>query len=280
MQTVTLNNGVVMPQLGFGVFQVEENICEQCVIDAIDSGYRLIDTAASYMNEEGVGRALKKSGVPRNELFVTTKLWIQDKGYEQTKVAFESSLKKLQLDYLDLYLIHQPFGDVYGAWRAMEYLYREGKIRAIGVSNFLPDRLVDLILHNELCPTINQVEVNPFIQQIESHEIMKKYNVQIEAWAPFGEGRNNMFQNEILTALAKKYQKSVAQIILRWMIQRGVVVIPKSTHKERMIENLDVFNFELEDEDMAQILSLDTKKSLFFSHTDPAMVEWLSGRKI
>jgi len=241
MQNIILNNGVEMPILGFGVYQITDaKECEQCVYDALMAGYRLIDTAAAYLNEEAVGRAIKRSGVPREELFITTKLWIQDAGYERTKKAFEKSLKKLQLDYLDLYLIHQPFGDVYGSWRAMEELYREGKIRAIGVSNFQMDRLVDLILHNEVVPAINQIETHPFCQQIESAKLMKEYNVQIESWGPFAEGRNNMFQNEVLLSLAEKYSKSVAQVILRWLIQRGVVAIPKSVHKERIIENFNI----------------------------------------
>lgn len=244
------------------------------------AGYRSIDTAASYLNEEAVGRAIKHSGVPREELFITTKLWIQDAGYESTKKAFEKSLKRLQLDYLDLYLIHQPFGDVYGSWRAMEELYSEGKIRAIGVSNFQMDRLVDLIVHNEVVPAVNQIETNPFCQQIESAKLMNENNVQIESWAPFAEGRNNMFQNEVLVSLAEKYNKSVAQVILRWLTQRDVVVIPKSVHKERIIENFNIFDFELSQEDMERIATLDTKKSCFFSHNDPEIVKWLSNRHL
>lgn len=280
MQNIILNNGVEMPILGFGVYQIADaKECEQCVYDAIMAGYRLIDTAAAYLNEEAVGRAIKHSGVPREELFITTKLWIQDAGYESAKRAFEKSLKRLQLDYLDLYLIHQPFGDVYGSWRAMEELYREGKIRAIGVSNFQMDRLVDLILHNEVVPAINQIETHPFCQQIESAKLMKEYNVQIESWGPFAEGRNNMFQNEVLLSLAEKYSKSVAQVILRWLIQRGVVAIPKSVHKERIIENFNIFDFKLSQEDMEKIASLDTKKSSFFSHNDPEIVKWLGTAK-
>jgi diketogulonate reductase-like aldo/keto reductase len=280
MQNIILNNGVEMPILGFGVYQIADaKECEQCVYDAIMAGYRLIDTAAAYLNEEAVGRAIKHSGVPREELFITTKLWIQDAGYESAKRAFEKSLKRLQLDYLDLYLIHQPFGDVYGSWRAMEELYREGKIRAIGVSNFQMDRLVDLILHNEVVPAINQIETHPFCQQIESAKLMKEYNVQIESWGPFAEGRNNMFQNEVLLSLAEKYSKSVAQVILRWLIQRGVVAIPKSVHKERIIENFNIFDFKLSQEDMEKIASLDTKKSSFFSHNDPEIVKWLDTAK-
>ncbi|GER66835.1 2,5-diketo-D-gluconic acid reductase [Weizmannia acidilactici] len=280
MQKVTLNNGVEMPILGFGVYQIEDaDQCEQAVYDALMTGYRLIDTAAAYMNEEAVGRAIKRSGVPRKELFVTTKLWIQDAGYESAKKAFAKSLEKLQLDYLDLYLIHQPFNDYYGAWRAMEELYREGKIRAIGVSNFQMDRLVDLISHNEVVPAVNQIETHPFCQQIESEKVMKEYNVQIESWGPFAEGRNNMFQNEVLVSLAEKHNKSVAQVILRWLTQRGVVAIPKSVHKERIIENFNIFDFELDKEDMEKIAALDTKQSVFFSHRDPEIVKWLTNVK-
>ncbi|MHA6533515.1 aldo/keto reductase [Paenibacillus sp. BAC0078] len=273
MKNVILNNGLEMPILGFGVYQIADaNECEQCVYDAIMAGYRLIDTAAAYRNEEAVGRAIKRSGVPREELFITTKLWVQDAGYESTKKAFAKSLARLQLDYLDLYLIHQPFGDVHGSWRAMEELYREGKIRAIGVSNFQMDRLADLMVHNEVVPAVNQVETHPFCQQVESGSYMKENHVQIESWGPFAEGRNNMFQNEVLVSLAEKHKKSVAQVILRWMIQRDVVVIPKSVHKARIIENFEVFDFELSSEDMEQIAALDTKKSVFFSHNDPAIV--------
>jgi len=239
MQKVILNNGVEMPVLGFGVFQItDQHECEQCVYDAIAAGYRLIDTAASYLNEEAVGRAIKRSGVTREELFITTKLWVQDTGYERTKKAFERSLERLQLDYLDLYLIHQPFGDVYGSWRAMEELYHEGKIRAIGVSNFHPDRLIDLIIHNSVVPAVNQVETHPFNQQIESAQLMKENHVQLESWAPFAEGKNDLFQNEVLISIAEKHKKSVAQVVLRWLTQREIVVIPKSVHKERIIENL------------------------------------------
>ncbi|TWE08659.1 diketogulonate reductase-like aldo/keto reductase [Neobacillus bataviensis] len=281
MQKVTLNNSVEMPILGFGVYQIQDaNQCEQSVYDAIMAGYRLIDTAASYLNEEAVGRAIKRSGVPREELFITTKLWVQDTGFESTKKAFAKSLERLQLDYLDLYLIHQPFGDVYGSWRAMEELYREGKIRAIGVSNFQNDRLVDLIIHNEITPAVNQVETHPFCQQIESAKLMKEHHVQIESWGPFAEGRKNMFQNEVLVLLAEKYNKSVAQVILRWLTQREVVVIPKSVHKERIIENFDIFDFELSQEDMETIATLDTNKSLFFSHNDPEIVKWIGTRKL
>lgn len=279
METKTLNNGVEMPVLGFGVYQVEESVCEQCVSDAIAAGYRSIDTASAYMNERAVGRAIRRSGVPRGELFVTTKLWVQDAGYESTRRAFAESLERLQLDYLDLYLIHQPFGDVYGSWRAMEELYCEGKIRAIGVSNFQPDRLVDLILHNEVVPAVNQVETHPFCQQIEAAAVMAAEGVQIESWAPFAEGRNNLFGNEVLVSLAAKYRKSVAQVVLRWLIQRGVIVIPKSVHPERMAENIDVFDFCLAPEDMNLIATLDTERSCFLSHRDPETVKWLGTMK-
>ena len=277
MKNVTLNNGIQMPVLGFGVYQITDPAeCEQAVYDALMAGYRLIDTAAAYKNEEAVGKAVIKSGIPRDELFITTKLWIQDTGYDSTKKAFEESLKKLQTDYLDLYLIHQPFGDIYSSWRAMEDLYNEGKIRAIGVSNFLPDRLLDLILHNKITPAVNQVETHPFLQQIENAKFMKENNVQIESWAPFAEGKNNIFQNEILLSIAGKYNKSVAQIILRWLTQRDIVVIPKSVRKERIIENFDIFDFELSKEDMEKIVTLNTDQSSFFSHRDPEMVRFLS----
>ncbi|RLQ94527.1 aldo/keto reductase [Falsibacillus albus] len=281
MQKVILNNGVEMPILGFGVYQIQdEKECEQAVYEAIKAGYRLIDTAASYLNEEAVGKAIKRIGVPREELFITTKLWVQDTGYEPTKKAFEKSLERLQLDYLDLYLIHQPFGDVYGSWHAMEELYREGKVRAIGVSNFYPDRLTDLIIHNDVVPAVNQVETHPFNQQIESAKLMKENNVQIESWGPFAEGKNNMFQNEILASIAEEHNKSVAQVVLRWLTQRGVVAIPKSVHKERIIENFNIFDFELREEEMERIAALDTKQSLFFSHQDPEMVKWIGTRKL
>ncbi|MEF3353281.1 aldo/keto reductase [Paenibacillus sp. GYB006] len=281
MQKVTLNNGVEMPILGFGVFQIADpKECEQSVYDAITAGYRLIDTAASYGNEESVGRAIKRSGVAREDLFITTKLWVQDTGYERTKKAFEKSLERLQLDYLDLYLIHQPFGDVYGSWRAMEELYSEGKVRAIGVSNFQPDRLIDLIIHNDVTPAVNQVETHPFNQQMVSAKFMKENNVQIQSWGPFAEGKNNLFQNEILLSIAEKYNKSVAQVVLRWLTQREVVVIPKSVHKERMVENFNIFDFKLNEEDMELITTLDTKQSLFFSHNDPEMVKWIGTRKL
>jgi diketogulonate reductase-like aldo/keto reductase len=280
MQNVLLNNGVEMPILGFGVFQINDlDVCERSVLDALQAGYRLLDTAAVYMNEEAVGKAIKRSGVTREELFITTKLWIQDAGYEKTKKAFEKSLKRLQLDYLDLYLIHQPFGDVYGAWRAMEEIYKEGKVRAIGVSNFQPDRLMDLIMHNKVVPAVNQIETHPFCQQVETQKFLKENNVQIESWGPFAEGRNNLFTNEILVSLAGKYKKSSAQIVLRWLIQRGVVVIPKSVHKERIIENFDVFDFEISSEDMNVIAALDKKESSFLDHRNPETVKWMGGAK-
>ena len=279
MEHRILNNGVEMPVLGFGVYQVEETVCEQCVCDAIAAGYRSIDTASAYLNERAVGRAIRRSGVPREELFITTKLWVQDAGYESTKRAFAKSLERLQLDYLDLYLINQPFGDVYGSWRAMEELYREGAVRAIGVSNFQPDRLVDLILHNEVVPAVNQVETHPFCQQTEAAAVMASEGVQIESWAPFAEGRNNLFGNGTLVSLAAKYRKSVAQVVLRWLIQRGVVVIPKSVRPERMAENIAVFDFHLAPEDMDLIATLDTRRSCFLSHRDPETVKWLGTMK-
>jgi len=281
MKYVTLNNGVEMPILGFGVFQVPDPAeCERAVIDAADVGYRLFDTAQSYMNEEAVGRGLKASGVARDELFVTTKLWIEDTGYEKTKAAFQRSLDKLQLDYLDLYLIHQPFGDVYGSWRAMEELLAEGRVRAIGVSNFAPDRLLDLLLHNEVVPAINQIETNPFCQQVEANELMKAEGVQIESWAPFAEGKNDLFTNELLAGIAAAHGKSIAQVVLRWLIQRDVIAIPKSVRKERMAENFAIWDFELTADDMAAIATLDQACSMFFSHRDPAMVRWLGTRKL
>lgn len=281
MQYITLNNGVEMPILGFGVFQISDPAeCEKAVVEAIQSGYRLIDTAASYKNEDAVGNAIKKSGVDRKELFITTKLWIQDLGYEKTKAAFQKSLDLLQLDYLDLYLIHQPYGDIFGSWKAMRELLEEGKIRAIGVSNFHPDRVMDLIVNSGFTPAVNQVETHPFDQQIDNQVFLQENNVQIESWGPFAEGRNDMFQNEVLVALGKKYNKSVAQVILRWLTQRGVVVIPKSVRKERMVENFDIFDFELAADDMEAIVALDTKESLFFDHRDPNMVKWLGEMKL
>jgi 2,5-diketo-D-gluconate reductase A len=274
--SITLNNGVKMPLLGFGVFQVPDlEECERSVSEALQAGYRLIDTAAAYGNEEAVGSAIKRGSVPREELFVTTKLWISDTGYESTKQAFERSLQRLQLDYLDLYLIHQPFGDVYGSWRAMQELYRAGRIRAIGVSNFQPDRIMDLIVHNEVIPAVNQIETHPFNQQIETQKFLQENGVQIESWGPFAEGKNNLFANEILVSIAGKYNKSVAQVVLRWLTQRGVVAIPKSVRQERIVENFNIFDFELSPEDMDAIATLDTKTSLFFDHRDPEVVKRL-----
>jgi len=281
VQTVKLNNGVEIPILGFGVFQITDlNECERSVVDAIQTGYSHIDTAASYQNEEAVGRGIKRSGVARENLFITTKLWIQRNGYEGTLRAFENSLMRLQLNYIDLYLIHQPFGDVYGEWRAMENLYHQGKVRAIGVSNFPPDRIMDLMIHNNITPAVNQIEVNPFQQQIDTQKFFQDNNVQVEAWAPFAEGRNNIFQNELLLSIAAKHKKSVAQVILRWLVQRGIIALSKSTHKERMIENISVFDFELSAEDVAAITTLDTKTSSFFDHRNPDMVKWLGSRKL
>lgn len=281
MKKIKLNNGVEMPILGFGVFQIPDAAeCEKCVIDAIETGYRLIDTAASYMNEEAVGKAIKHGGISREKLFITTKLWVQDTGYENTKKAIEKSLKRLQLDYLDLYLIHQPYGDVFGSWRAMEELYEQGKIKAIGVSNFQPDRIMDFIVRNKVAPAINQVETHPFNQQIENQQFLQENNVQLESWGPFAEGRNNLFQNEILKSIGEKYNKSIAQVVLRWLIQRNVVVIPKSIRKERMEENVNIFDFELGEQDMEIIKSLDTNKSLFFDHRDPSIVKWMGERKL
>lgn len=281
METVKLNNGVEMPILGFGVFQVPDLAeCERSVLDAIDTGYRLIDTAAAYQNEEAVGNAIKKSGLAREELFITTKLWIQSNGYQDTKKAFEVSLKKLQLDYLDLYLIHQPFGDVYGAWRAMEELYKEGKIRAIGVSSFQPDRLIDLIIHNEIVPAVNQIETHPFHQQIQTQQFLEENNVQIQSWGPFAEGKNGLFENELLASIGQKYNKTIAQVVVCWLTQRGVIAIPKSVRKERIAENLNIFDFQLSAQDMDAIKSLDTNASSFFDHRDPNMVKWLGERKL
>jgi 2,5-diketo-D-gluconate reductase A len=281
MQKVTLNNGVEMPILGFGVFQVTDlDECERSVLDAIDTGYRLLDTAASYGNEEAVGRAIEKSGIARGELFVTTKLWVQDADYESAKQAFKRSLDKLRLDYLDLYLIHQPYGDVFGAWRAMQELHRAGRIKAIGVSNFYPDRLMDFIVHNEVLPAVNQIETHPFHQQIETQKFLQENNVQMQSWGPFAEGKNNIFRNDVLLSIAGKHSESVAQVIVRWLTQRGVVAIPKSVRKERMAENINVFDFELSADDMKAIATLDNQRSAFFDHRDPAMVKALSTRKI
>ncbi|MGP6378400.1 aldo/keto reductase [Yersinia bercovieri] len=281
MNTVTLNNGIQMPLLGFGVFQMTDPAeCERAVIDAIDVGYRLIDTAASYQNETQVGNALKLSGVARDELFVTTKLWLQDTHYEGAKAQFERSLNRLQLDYVDLYLIHQPYGDLHGAWRAMEELYQAGKIRAIGVSNFHPDRLADLMAFNKIIPAVNQIEVNPFNQQLHAVPWMQSRTIQPEAWAPFAEGRNGLFQNPRLAAIGEKYGKSVGQVVLRWIYQRGIVSLAKSVRKERITENFNVLDFALNAVEMTQIAAMDTATSAFFSHRDPAMVEWLTQRKL
>ena len=281
MQQVTLNNGVVMPILGYGVFQIPDpQECERCVVEAIGSGYRLIDTAASYLNEEAVGRGIKNAGVPRTDLFVTTKLWVQDTGYERTQQAIEKSLRRLQLDYLDLYLIHQPFGDVHGSWRAMQDALKAGKVRAIGVSNFHPDRLMDIIGFNDVVPAVNQIEVNPFHQQEESVAFMRENGVQAEAWAPFAEGRNNLFQNEALVDIGRKHGRSVGQVVLRWVVQRGIVALAKSVRKERMEENLRVLDFALDEADMARISQLETGESSFFSHRDRARVKWMSERHL
>src|SRR3954468_439480 len=278
--TITLNNGVAMPILGFGVFQIPAEETEQVVAEAISAGYRALDTAASYGNEEAVGRGIKASGIAREELFITTKLWVEHQGEEKARRAFEDSLKKLGLDYLDLYLIHQPFGDYYGSWRAMEKLMEEGLARAIGVSNFYPDRFVDLIEHNEITPAVNQIECHPFFQRADYQELMRERGVQIESWGPFAEGRNNLFKNPLLAEIGEAHAKSVAQVVLRWLIQREVIVIPKSVRPERMRENLDVFDFELTDEEMAKIATLDTGESLFFDHHDPAIAAQFAQRRI
>ncbi len=274
MDFITLSNGVQMPMLGYGVYQVSQQECERCVLDALKTGYRSLDTAQSYFNEEQVGLAIKKSGIPRNEIFLTTKVWVEHYGYEAAKASVVRSMQNLQTDYLDLLLLHQPFGDYYGAWRALEDLYKEGYVRAIGVSNFYPDRLVDLASFARICPMVNQVEIHPYHQQGEAITWMEKYHVQPEAWAPFGEGRGGLFQDPTLMAIGQAHGKSAAQVMLRWHLQRGVVVIPKSTHLTRMEENLQVFDFTLSDEEMDLIAALDKKQSAFFSHQDPSMVEW------
>jgi 2,5-diketo-D-gluconate reductase A len=281
MQTVKLNNGVEIPILGFGVFQITDPAeCERSVVDAIETGYTHIDTAASYQNEEAVGKGIQQSGIAREDLFITTKLWIQSNGYQGTLKAFDNSLNRMQLDYVDLYLIHQPYGDVYGEWRAMEELYQQGKIKAIGVSNFLPDRIMDLMIHNKITPAVNQIEVNPFQQQIETQKFLQDNSVQVEAWAPFAEGRNKIFQNETLLSIATKHNKSVAQVILRWVVQRGIITLAKTIRKERMLENISIFDYKLDAEDIAAITTLDTKTSCFFDHRDPKMVKWLGERKL
>lgn len=281
MQTAKLNNGIVMPLQGFGVYQMTDATeCERAVLDALDTGYRLIDTAASYQNETQVGNALKQSGIARDELFITTKLWLQGTSYDGAKAQFERSLNRLQLDYVDLYLIHQPFGDIHGAWRAMEELYQAGKIRAIGISNFHPDRLADLMAFNTVVPAVNQVEVNPFNQQLHATPWMQSHGIQPEAWAPFAEGRNGLFEHPTLTAIGKKYGKSVGQVVLRWLLQRGIVSLAKSVRKARMVENFAINDFTLSDDDMLHIAALDTATSAFFSHRDPAIVEWLAARKL
>jgi len=281
MQDVVLNNGLRMPIVGYGVFQIsDDNECQRSVVDAIETGYRLIDTAASYMNEAAVGKGLRSSGIARDQIFVTSKLWVQETGYERTQRAIEKSLRRLQVDYLDLYLIHQPFGDVHGSWRAMEDAYRAGRLRAIGVSNFHPDRLMDIQAFNEIAPAVNQVEVNPFQQQLESVAFMQGIGVQAEAWAPFAEGRNGLFQKEVLLTIAARHGKSVGQVVLRWLVQRGIVALAKSVRKQRMAENIAIFDFALDDTDMARIAALDTKTSSFFSHRDPAIVKWMSERKL
>jgi diketogulonate reductase-like aldo/keto reductase len=277
MKTVKLNNGIEMPILGYGVYQVTPEECERCVLDAISVGYRSIDTAQAYNNEEGVGNAIEKSGVPRSELFITTKVWISNAGYAKAKDSIEESLKKLKTDYIDLLLIHQPFSDYYGTYRAMTEAYKAGKVKSMGVSNFYPDRLVDFCEFNDVIPAVNQVETHPFQQQKEAHKIMEKYGVQHESWGPFAEGRKDMFTNPVIKTIGDKYGKTVAQVILRFLIQNNVVVIPKTTHKERMIENFDVFNFELTDTEINAIAALDESESAFFSHYDPKIVEMLAG---
>lgn len=274
MMNITLANGVKMPMLGYGVYQVTKEECEKCVLDALSVGYRSLDTAQSYFNEEEVGSAIVKSGIPREDIFLTSKVWLEHYGYDKCKKSVEESLRKLQTDYIDLMLLHQPFSDYYGSWRALEDLYDEGKLRAIGISNFYPDRMVDIASFSRIRPMVNQIEIHPHNQQKIAKEWNEKYGVQLEAWAPFGEGKGGLFEDKTLLAIGEKYGKSAAQVILRWHLQRGIVVIPKSTHIERMKENLDVFDFELSAADMDAIAALDKNTSSFFSHTDPAMVEW------
>ena len=279
MRKIKLNNGIEIPTLGFGVYQIDEKHCEQAVLDAIDVGYRLIDTATAYQNERQVGNAIKVSGIDRKDLFITTKLWLNQASYDGAKIQFEQSLNLLQVDYIDLYLIHQPFGDIYGAWHAMEELYEQGKIKAIGVSNFQPDRLADLMAFNKTKPAVNQIEVNPFNQQLHAVPWMQSKTIQPEAWAPFAEGKNDIFNHPVLTAIGNKYNKSVGQVILRWLIQRQIVCLAKSVRKERMTENLNIFDFELSNQDMIDITAIDTATSAFFSHRDPSIVEWLTKRR-
>lgn len=277
MKTVELRNGVIMPQIGYGVYQVDPSECERCVSDALKVGYRMIDTAQAYHNEEGVGTAVANSGIPRKEIFLVTKIWISNYGYEKAKASIDESLRKLRTDYIDLMLLHQPFCDRYGAYRALEEAYQEGKLRAIGVSNFYPDHLIDLACNVEIPPMVNQVETHVFDQQIEAQKYMEEYGCHIMSWGPFAEGRNNFFTNPVLTGIGKKYGKSAAQVALRWLIQRGVIIIPKSVHVERMKQNLDIFDFSLSDEDMKEIARLDTGKSLFFDHHDPEVVKMFMG---
>ena len=279
MRKIKLNNGIEIPTLGFGVYQIDEKHCEQAVLNAIDVGYRLIDTATAYQNERQVGNAIKVSGIDRKDLFITTKLWLNQASYDGAKIQFEQSLNLLQVDYIDLYLIHQPFGDIYGAWHAMEELYEQGKIKAIGVSNFQPDRLADLMAFNKIKPAVNQIEVNPFNQQLHAAPWMQSKTIQPEAWAPFAEGKNDIFNHPVLTAIGNKYNKSVGQVILRWLIQRQIVCLAKSVRKERMTENFNIFDFKLSNQDMIDITAIDTATSAFFSHRDPAIVEWLTKRR-
>lgn len=277
MKYATLNNGVKMPILGFGVYQIPDfEECKKSVLTALKAGYRLIDTAAGYQNEEAVGEAIKESGIPREEIFVTTKLWISDAGYEKTLKAVDRALQKLEVEYIDLFLIHQPYGDVHGSWRALEELYNEGKLKAIGVSNFHPDRVMDLIVNNKITPAVNQIETHPFYQRIEDNEFLNKNGIIHQSWAPFAEGKHNFFSDEILTKIGEKHNKSVAQVTLRWMIQRSIVVIPKSVTESRIKQNIDVFDFELSDQDMNSISELDLNESSFFSHRDPEIIKWFS----